>query len=132
MLRATLDILPAGAVPPNASELLQSSRMQYTLDKFAECYDFILLDLPPVTVVSDALIISRLASGMVIVVREDYVSKGALAETMRQMKYVNANVLGFVLNGVQESSGNYYKKYYRKGYGYGYGYGEKSHEVKNG
>lgn len=134
VLRATLDILPAGAVPPNASELLQSSRMQYTLDKFAEYYDFILLDLPPVTVVSDALIMSRLASGMVIVVREDYVSKGALAETMRQMKYVHAKVLGFVLNGVQESSGNYYKKYYRKGYGYGYGYGygEKSHEVKNG
>ena len=76
VLRATLDVLPAGAVPPNASELLQSSRMQYTIEKFSEYYDYILLDLPPVTVVSDALIVSRLTAGMVVVVRSDYATKG--------------------------------------------------------
>ena len=130
VLRATLDVLPAGAVPPNASELLQCSRMQYTIEKFSEYYDYILLDLPPVTVVSDALIVSRLTAGMVVVVRSDYATKAVLGETMRQLKYVNAKVLGFVFNGVKESAGNYYKKYYRKGYGYEYGYGGNEDDGK--
>ena len=122
VLHESLDIMPAGSIPPNAAELLESSRMQYTLDKFSEYYDYIFLDLPPVTVVSDALIASRLTSGMVVVVRQDYASKAALAETMRQLKYVNAKVLGFVFNSVEESA-SAYKKYYRKGYGYDKGYG---------
>ena len=82
------------------------------------------------TVVSDALIVSRLAAGMVIVVRSDYATKAVLAETMRQMKYVNAKVLGFVFNGVRESAGTYYKKYYRNGYGYAYGYGGSGDDAK--
>ena len=68
--------------------------MQYTIEKFSEYYDYILLDLPPVTVVSDALIVSRLTAGMVVVVRSDYATKAVLGETMRQLKYVNAKVLG--------------------------------------
>ena len=67
--------------------------MAYTLERLAEYYDYILLDLPPVTVVSDALISSKLTAGMIVVVRQDYAGKAALAETMRQLKYVNAKVL---------------------------------------
>lgn len=117
-----LDIMPAGNIPPNASELLESSRMSYTVNKLAEYYDYILLDLPPVGVVSDAIVASKLISGMVIVVRQDYASRGALAETMRQMKYVDAKILGFVFNSA-DGAGSPYKKRYGKSYGYEkYGY----------
>lgn len=133
ILQPTLDIIVAGDVPPNASELLESSRMQYALDKLSEYYDYIILDLPPVTVVADALVASRLATGMVVVVRQDCATKAALAETMRQMRYANAKVLGFVFNSVDGSEHSYQKHYYKYGYGYGYVYARKSEqENKNG
>lgn len=127
VLSETMDVIPAGDIPPNASELLASNRMEYTLEYFSKYYDYILLDLPPVTVVADALVASKLVSGMVVVVRQDYVGRAALSETMRQLKYVNAKVLGFVFNSVDNSTLPYNKKYYRKGYykgkdGYRYGY----------
>lgn len=130
ILQETLDIMPAGDIPPNASELLESSRMKYTLEKLSEYYDYIILDLPPVTAVSDALIASKLASGMVVVVRQDYASKGALAATMRQLQYANAKILGFVFNSVNDADAPY-QKHYRKTYGYGkyeyeYGYGKRN------
>ena len=62
---------------------------------------------------------------MVVVVRQDYATRAALAETMRQMQYANARVLGFVLNGVVDSELPYQKRYYKYGYEYGYGYGEQ-------
>ena len=119
ILNPNLDIMPAGDVPPNASELLGSMRMQHIVEKLIEFYDYIILDLPPVNVVSDALIASRLTNGMVVVVRQDFVGKSALAETMRQLKYADAKILGFVFNGVHNSD-KYYKKYYKKSYNYGY------------
>ncbi|MBS6935607.1 MAG: CpsD/CapB family tyrosine-protein kinase [Clostridium sp.] len=134
VLSETMDVIPAGDIPPNASELLASKRMEYTLEYLSKYYDYILLDLPPVTVVADALVASKLVSGMVVVVRQDYVGRAALSETMRQLKYVNAKVLGFVFNSVDDHTLPYNKRYYRKGYykgkygyqyGYQYGYGQK-------
>lgn len=135
VMQPTLDVIVAGDVPPNASELLESSRMQYALDKLSEYYDYIILDLPPVTVVADALVASKLATGMVVVVRQDFATKAALAETMRQMRYANAKVLGFVFNNVDGSEYPYQKRYYKYGYGYGYGYAyarNSQQENKNG
>ena len=125
VLQTDLDVIVAGDLPPNASELLESSRMQYALEKLSEYYDYVILDLPPVTAVADALVASKLTSGMVVVVRQDYATRAALAETMRQMQYANARVLGFVLNGVVDSELPYQKRYYKYGYEYGYGYGEQ-------
>ncbi len=127
VLTETLDVIPAGSIPPSASEILESDRMKYTIDRLSEYYDYILLDLPPVTVVSDALIVSKLTSGMVIVVRQDYVGKSALAETMRQMKYANARVLGFVFNSA-DNTNSPYKKYYRDDQYGGYEY---AHNIDN-
>lgn len=117
ILTPKLDILPAGSLPPNPAELLESKRMAYTVDYFSQYYDYVLLDLPPVTVVSDALIVSKLTSGMIVVVRQDYVDKSLLAETMRQLKHAQAKVLGFVMNSAQTAHSPY-KKYYKKDYGY--------------
>ena len=137
VLSKTMDVIPAGDIPPNALELLASNRMEYTLEYLSEYYDYILLDLPPVTAVADALVASKLVSGMIVVVRQDYVGRAALSETMRQLKYANAKVLGFVFNSVDDSTLPYNKKYYRKGYykgkygynyGYQYGYGHQQVE----
>lgn len=92
-----LNFLSAGDVPPNPSELLGSKAMQALISTLRGTYDFILLDLPPVTEVVDALVASRLTDGMVVVVRQGYTKRRALAETMRQLEYAEAKVLGFVM-----------------------------------
>lgn len=116
----TVDVLVSGDVPPNPSELLGSERMQALLAALREHYDYIIFDLPPVTAVTDALVASKLVDGMVIVVRNNRAVRGALAETIRQLKLVDARILGFAFNGATESGSGYYrgKKYYKKSYYY--------------
>lgn len=123
-LHPNLYVLPAGDIPPNPSELLSSERMKVTMDVLKNDFDYILLDLPPVNAVSDPLVVSKLVSGMVLVVRQNYSSKRALAEAVRQLRFVDTKILGFAITSADSGSkGNkkYYKKYYKQ-YGYGYGY----------
>ena len=122
-LHQNLYVLPAGEIPPNPSELLGSERMGVTLDILRKDFDFILLDLPPVNAVSDPLVASKLTDGMVLVVRQNYSSKRAIAEAVRQLNFVDAKILGFVMTDSNTAAPGR-KKYYKK-YGYGYSYGEK-------
>ena len=94
----TLSILPSGEILPNPSELLSSMKMKHILSTLAEDYDYIIIDLPPITAVSDGLAISTLLSGMIVVVRPDYCDRHALADAMRQMEFLNVKILGFVMN----------------------------------
>lgn len=109
-------ILPSGALPPNPSELLGSRRMESALQLLSEKFDYIIVDLPPVNIVSDALAISNLTSGMIVVIREDYTEKKELEHCFRQLKLSNVNVLGCVLNQAKSGSGTYSK--YKKNYKY--------------
>jgi capsular exopolysaccharide synthesis family protein len=114
-------IIPAGEIPPNPSELLGSRRMETILGELRENFDYIIVDLPPVNIVSDALSISHLISGMIVVIREDYTEKKELERCMRQLTLSNVNVLGCVMNEAKSGSGSYgkYKKYrYYKYYRY--------------
>ena len=112
-------ILPAGDIPPNPSELLGSKRMENVLNNFKEMFDYIIVDLPPVNIVSDAISISDLITGMIIVVREEYSEKKELDQCLRQLKLSNVNILGCVMNGSKVGGGRYgkygkygkYKKY---------------------
>ena len=124
-LHQNLYVLPAGEIPPNPSELLGSERMKVVIDTLKKDFDYILLDLPPVNAVSDPLVASKLTDGIVLVVRQNYSSKRAIAEAVRQLNFVDAKILGFVMtdsNAAAPGRKKYYKKY---GYGYSYGYGEK-------
>ncbi len=113
----TFDVLVSGDIPPNPSELLGSERTVAFLKKAKERYDIIILDLPPVTAVTDAIVASHLVDGMIVVVRSGHAVRGGLAETMRQLSLAEAHVLGFVFNGAASGGGKYYKKgYYKKGY----------------
>ena len=113
-------ILPSGIIPPNPSELLGSSRMENLLTQLKEMFDYIIVDLPPVNIVSDAVSIADLITGMIVVIREDYTEKKELERCFRQLKLSNVNVLGCVMNGGKDGSGSYgkyknkkYYKYYR-------------------
>ena len=108
-------ILPSGNLPPNPSELLGSRRMEQIFGILSEKFDYIIVDLPPVNVVSDALAISNFITGLVVVIREEYTSKKELEACFRQLKLSNVKVLGCVLNGSRNDSGSYgrYKKYYK-------------------
>ena len=121
-------ILPAGDIPPNPSELLGSRKMERLLNVLKEKFDYIVVDLPPVNLVSDALAISHLTSGMIVVIRQDYTEKKELEACLRQLKLSGANVLGCVPNEARSGGGRYgkygkYRKYYKY---YRYYYKEKS------
>lgn len=113
-------VITAGTNPPNPLELLSSSRMTAALTTLRKVYDYIILDLPPVGEVSDAMAITGQVDGTLIVVRQNYCSRPALNDTLAQFEYVNTKILGLVFNCTNESSGkygkNYYKKYYRRYY----------------
>ena len=106
-------VLPSGDIPPNPSELLGSSRMENILNQLREIFDYIIIDLPPVNLVSDAISISSLISGMIVVIREEYTEKKELERCFRQLQLSNVNVLGCVMNEAKSGSGSYgkYKKY---------------------
>ena len=130
-------ILPAGDIPPNPSELLGSERMHALLDRYKDVFDYILLDLPPVNIVVDALVITKWTDGIIVVVRENYTSRRALDACMYQVEKLGAKMLGFVMTDANVSASSY--KHYGKyksygGYDYGYGYdssGRKSSAKKD-
>ena len=132
-LMDTWYIMPAGEIPPNPSELLGSKRMEAVLETLRTQFDYIIVDLPPVNIVSDALSISSLITGMIVVIREDYTEKKELEHCFRQLKLSNVNVFGCVMNESKAGSGSYsryrkyrYYRYYRYYYKHGY-YEYKSH-----
>lgn len=123
-----LFILTSGEIPPNPSELLSSKRFEKVVKTLSDAFEYIIIDLPPINAVSDSLAVSKLLTGMLVVVRQNYCDQPSLAEAMRRMEMLQVKVLGFVLNG-SESDEKRYKKYggYRYGrsgkYGRGYAYG---------
>ncbi len=119
-------IMPSGALPPNPSELMGSARMKNVIKTLAENFDCIIIDLPPVNLVSDALAVSKFISGMVIVVRADYTEKKELEACFRQLKLSDVNVLGCVINDDKMGKGAYNKYRYRKYYKYYKSYGDNS------
>lgn len=103
-------VLPSGELPPNPSELLGSKRMENVLNALREHFDYIVIDLPPVNVVSDAMSVSGFLTGTIIVVREGFTSKRDLDRCMRQISLSDINVLGYVMNESGDGNGSY-KKY---------------------
>ncbi len=107
----------SGDIPPNPSELLGSRRMQSVLKAMTKEFDYIVIDLPPVNVVSDALVVSSLLDGMLVVVRENYTERKELRACIRQLNLSDAKVLGIVMSNVRDDHkryGKYRKKYYSK------------------
>jgi capsular exopolysaccharide synthesis family protein len=116
-----LFLLPAGALPPNPSELLGSQRMADVIDELRAAYDLLIFDTPPVLAASDGAILATHADGVVLVVRAGATARAAAEGALRQLQGVGARVLGAVLNDPDERLPAY-GGYNRYGYYYG-GYG---------
>lgn len=106
-----MDVLTSGDIPPNPSELLGSNRMEKLIGELVQEYDYVIVDLPPVNVVSDAIAMSRMLDGVVMVVRSGVSEQRMLAEALRQLKLVNVRILGFVYRDNAASTGKYSRKY---------------------
>ena len=130
-LEEKLKVITSGDIPPNPSELLTSEAMETGIEVFSQNADYIILDLPPINEVADAVAVSHLTDGMIVVVRQGYSTRGSVNAAMRQLRQVNAKVLGFVmtysdvLKKERKAGGKYKNRYYRKyykGYSYSYSY----------
>ena len=102
-------------MPENPSELLNSERCARLCELLSQAYDFIVVDLPPIGAVVDAVSVAQELDGMLVVIRENACPRGLLNECMQQLNYANVNILGFVVNGAMEGSG---KKYQYGSYSY--------------
>lgn len=123
-------VIASGRIPPNPMELLSSNRMAKSLNKLRTSYDYIVLDLPPVGEVGDALAVAKYTDGLLLVARQDYCNRIALSAALHQFEFVDTKILGIVLNCASEDSAGYGKKYYKK-YGKGYykkGYYKRGYE----
>ena len=107
-----LDVITAGTVPPNPSELLSSQSFDRFVDQMKQEYDMIFFDLPPVTVVSDAQIVASKVDKTVIVTRIKVTPLEDLQKTKKMLENVNASIAGVVVNGVKMAGKKYYGKYY--------------------
>ena len=117
-----LDILTCGPIPPNPSELLHTEGFLKLLDEMTARYDRVILDSPPVNVVTDATILSQITDGTILVIKASKTTRDAARRAARQLMDINANLLGVVLNDLDLSDEGYYRQqkyyYYYKGYEY--------------
>lgn len=123
-------VISAGENPPNPMEMLSSLRMERLLGSLRDAYDYVILDLPPMTEVTDAMAVAPKVDGMLLVVRQNYCDRIVLKDTVQQFAFIDAKILGIVFNCTSEYSGKYcgkvyytpyYKRYYRR-YSRGSGY----------
>lgn len=122
-----LSILCSGSIPPNPAELLGSELMADFLKEIANDFDYIIIDTPPLNVVSDAMPIIRESDGVVLIVRSNKTTHPDIQRAISSLEFIDAKILGFVVNFVGDAPTakySYGKRYgYGKKYGYGYGYG---------
>ena len=117
-----MDIILSGTRNPYASELIQSRAFAKVLEALRNAYDMIVIDCPPVGLVTDGVITSTLCDGTIICVASGMNDKKDLERTKDLIDQFNVNVLGIVTTRMPVGK-RYYSKYGYKKYGYGYGYG---------
>ena len=119
-----VDIISSGNIPPDATTLINSEAMKDLVRRLKDAYDYIVFDFPPINIVSDAVLLSGMIDGYLMVVRHGFSEYKKVNEALRQMRFADARIIGFVYNGKNND-----KKYYkRKGryYRYDYYYYKKS------
>ena len=109
-----VSIITTGPIPPNSSELLGSARMKHLMDRLREEYDVVIMDSPPMLPVTDAVVASSLADGVILVVRAGRTRSGEVHHAQDVLEAAHANVLGVVLNRARRRVNDYY---YTRTYG---------------
>ena len=107
-----LYFLPSGPIPPNPSEILGSGRMTLLMQELSQYFDIVIYDAPPITAVTDPQILATKVDGVVLVVRQGYTRKEEVKKAKEALDNVNANLLGYVMNGKDVSDSAGYYAYY--------------------
>lgn len=124
-----LSVMAAGISAPNPSEMLASPKMQNLISQLEQDYDYIIMDTPPINIVSDALPLTTMADGVVLVVRNKVTTHTELDKAIKSLEFINAKILGVILNDAYDDNN---KKYKNRKYGrYGYGYGSYSYSASS-
>jgi len=123
-----LDAIPTGPIPPNPADLLSSRRMGEAVEELRKQYKFIVIDSPPIMAATDAVILSALTDGVLLVVWSGETPKEAFTRSRDLLSAVKGRLLGVILNAVDSGAPDYYYSY--RYYPYSYGYGEEE-EVKS-
>ena len=118
----TLDVMVAGAIPPNPAELIESQTISEVLAQLGERYDLVVIDTAPLGVVSDAFPLLRQVGGVIVVARMDRTTRDAAERMRERLGRLEAPVLGIVANGIKVRRGGKY------GYGYYGGYYQRAAE----
>ncbi|HEV2489387.1 MAG TPA: polysaccharide biosynthesis tyrosine autokinase [Candidatus Acidoferrales bacterium] len=118
-----LDAVLTGPIPPNPADLISSSRMTEAIEELRKHYKFIVIDSPPILAATDAVILSALTDGVLLVVWSGETPKEAFTRSRDLLAGVKGRLLGVILNGVDSSAPDYYYSY--RYYPYSYGYGEE-------
>ncbi len=117
-VRDNLDVFTAGDNPPNPAELLQTKEFAKIMTVLKKVYDYIIIDTPPITFVTDATSVIKHSDGAILLIKKGYTTYDMVDEAMDRLKKVDANVLGTVLIDENGFGAKSYKGY--KGYKYGY------------
>lgn len=119
MKSLNLHVIIADTIPPNPAELLGSGRMKILVEELEKHYDYIIFDTPPVSVVTDAAVLSQYADGVILVIRQNHATYDEVALAKKNLDTVHANILGAVLNDFNTKSADKESGYY---YSYNYDY----------
>ncbi len=118
-----LCIVTSGPVPPNPAELIETDRMSGFIDKIKKEYDFVIIDTPPIALVTDALLISKFSDANIFVVRQEYSNKNIVSILNELENNKQINNLSILINDVKIGRGYGNRYAYKYGYKFGYGYG---------
>lgn len=110
-VKENLDVLTSGEVPPNPAELLQTEAFALLLKELKKRYDYIILDTPPINIVTDAIFPIKLSEGTILLARKDYTTYDMIEQALEKMQRADANVIGTILIDNKENDNiGYYKK----------------------
>lgn len=115
-INPNFDVLVSGPTPPNPSELLGSEQMSQLLESVKDKYDYIVIDTPPVNVVSDAVVLAPKTEGIVMVVQDRKTTHDQFKKAVSSLSFANVRLLGVVLNSSSERSAKYPSKSQRYQY----------------
>ncbi len=122
--KAGFDLICGKGYFENASELLSSRRFTSLLNMLIKAYEYILIDLPPVSAVIDAVVVGKHTDGLIVVVRENKIPRKQFENCISQIEFANIKILGVVVNGSTSGAGKKYQYQYNSYGSYGY-YGHK-------
>ena len=129
-LQGNLHIMPSGPIPANPSELIDSSVMTDLLSAVSQVYDYIIIDTPPIGVVTDASALAPKTDGVVLIARQKSTTSSEFQRSIEELKKVDARIIGTIFTDVSGYSKSYGKYRYKNGYRYRYKYRYDSYEYK--